>query len=52
MNLLKPIILLSVVTVLSSACVSRTSTIEKGYGEDLTEKKIVWIWQDEFRNSK
>ena len=52
MNLLKPIILLSAVTVLSSACVSRTSTVEKGFGEDQTEKKIVWIWQDEYRNSK
>ena len=52
MNMLNSIILLSVVTILSSACVSRTTTVEKGYGEDVTAKKIVWIWQDEFRNSK
>lgn len=67
MNLFNSIILLSTVTVLSSACVSRTVSIEpqhrgeipkkgKSYGseaqDNVIEKKIIWIWQDEFRNPK
>ena len=62
-----PVILLATITLLGSGCVSRTTTLEpqhrgdtlgdkKSYGSDpqskVLEKKIVWIWQDEFRNAK
>jgi hypothetical protein len=62
------ILCLAVPTVLLlSGCVSRTVTIEpeqrgdtaakkSKYGSDphaeLVEKKIVWIWQKEFRNAQ
>lgn len=46
------IILLLAIATLASACVSRTSTVEKGYGEDTTSTKLIWIWQKEFRNTK
>jgi hypothetical protein len=52
MKLYQSILLLSVITGLSSACVSRTTTIEKGYGEDTEDTKLVWVWQEEFRNKK
>jgi hypothetical protein len=49
MKLIPSILLLSVITLLSSACVSRTTTTEKGYGDDTTNTKLVWVWQEEFR---
>jgi len=52
MKLLSSIVLLAAISLLSSACVSRTVTTEKGFGEDKTTKKIVWIWQKEYRNQK
>jgi hypothetical protein len=39
-------------SILTSSCVSRTTSSEKGYGADTTEKKIIWIWQDEYRKEK
>jgi len=62
-----PFILLLATLILSSGCVSRTTTLEpqhrggtpsdkKNYGSDphskLLEKKTIWIWQDEFRTPK
>jgi hypothetical protein len=52
---MKPIqcfILLTISTVLLSSCVSRTVTSDAPLGKEssVVEKKIVWIWQDEFRN--
>lgn len=46
------IVLLSIATLLSCSCVSRTTTTKDGYGQDQTEKNIVWIWQKGFRESK
>lgn len=58
---------LSAAAFLLNGCISRTVTIEpehrgaqpsrKGkYGSDpqseVVEKKIIWIWQDEFRHPK
>lgn len=40
----------SISVLLLSGCVSRTSTIERGVGEDVEQKKTVWIWQDEYRD--
>ncbi len=47
-----PIILLATIVLLGSGCVSRTTTSKRGYGNDFSEKKIVWIWQEEYRNSE
>lgn len=52
MKLFNSVVLLAILSLLGSGCVSRTTTSEKGYGEDTTEKKILWIWQDEYRNMK
>ena len=52
MKLFNSIVLLAAVSLLNSACISRTVTTEKGFGKDKTEKKILWIWQDEYRNPK
>ena len=52
MKLFISIVLLASVSLLNTACVSRTVTTEKGFGEDKTEKKIVWIWQKEYRQGK
>ena len=64
---MKKILFLFAVTALLSGCVSRTSTtgpvnrgqIHDGKPHGATqkhsgsgEKKTVWIWQDEYRNSK
>jgi predicted small secreted protein len=49
MKLIWSIVLLAALSLLNSACVSRTVTTEKGFGDDTTKKKIVWIWQDEYR---
>ena len=46
------IVLLAAISMLNSACVSRTVTTEKGFGEDKTETKIIWIWQKEYREGK
>ncbi len=62
------ILLLTTITMLGSGCVSRTVTVEpeqRGahpgtkntkYGSDpqskVVEKKIVWIWQKEYREMK
>jgi hypothetical protein len=40
--------LISVASLLTSSCVSRTTTSEKGE----TEKKTVWIWQDDYKKEK
>ena len=67
MKLLASFVLLSVMVLFCNACVSRTVTVEPQYrgvssgkksslGSDpksqTVEKKIVWIWQDEYRNAK
>lgn len=67
MKLSSPVILLATIALLASGCVNRTTTLEpqhrggtpadkKVYGSDpqgkLVDKKIIWIWQDEFRNPK
>ena len=49
MKLFQSILLFATIALLSCACVSRTTTTEKGYGDDVTDTKIVWIWQKEFR---
>ena len=46
------IALLAVIALLSSSCVSRTTSAKDGFGGDQEEKKIVWIWQKEYRKSK
>ena len=54
MKLFNAIALLAAISLLTCACVSRTTTTGAplGQGEDgkVTEKKLIWIWQDEFRN--
>ena len=52
MKLFNSILLLAAISLLGSGCVSRTVTKGKGYGGDTTEKKIIWIWQKEYRQSK
>ena len=52
MNVFYPAVILACTALLSGGCVSRTTTSEKGFGESATEKKIVWIWEKEFRNPK
>lgn len=52
MKLFCSIFMLAALTLLSTACVSRTVTSEKGFGDDRTEKKILWIWQKEYREGK
>jgi hypothetical protein len=52
MKLFISIVLFAAFSLLNTACVSRTTTTETGFGEDKTEKKIVWIWQKEFRQGK
>jgi hypothetical protein len=62
---MKPFILLVLTLTFSplllSGCVSRTTTsepsisdLQKGIGHNtsdrITKKKIVWIWQEEYRN--
>ena len=46
------LILLSVIILLGSSCVSRTTTSKRGYGNDFSEKETVWIWQKEYREPK
>ncbi len=46
------LILLALFAVLGSSCVSRTTTKKSGHGNDSSEKKTLWIWQEEYRNSK
>ena len=52
MKTIRSIILLSIVAMLSSSCISRTTSSKDGYGGDTEHKKIVWIWQKEYRNPK
>ena len=52
MKLFISIVLLASVSLLNTACVSRTTTSERGFGDDKTEKKIVWIWQKEYHQRK
>ena len=52
MKLFGSLALLAVISLLQTACVSRTTTVEKGFENEVTEKKLIWIWQDEFYNSK
>ena len=51
MKTISSIILLSIATILLSSCVSRTisSSAPLGQKGEVVEKKIVWIWQDEYR---
>ena len=53
MKILCSIVLLAAFAVLVSSCVSRevttNSPLKKGE-KNVVEKKIIWIWQDEFRN--
>lgn len=61
------VVLLFAIALLCNACVSRTVTVEPQYrgasagkkttlGSDpkseMVSKKIIWIWQDEYRNKK
>ena len=52
MKLIYPIILLSVVSLFLCSCVSRTVSSSAPLGKEGTvvQKKVVWIWQDEYRN--
>lgn len=52
MKTVRSIILLTVATILSCSCVSRTVSSSAPLGKEgkVVEKKIVWIWQDEYRN--
>ena len=53
MKTIRSIILLSIVTMLLSSCVSRTvstSPVREGESGKVIEKKIIWFWQDEFYN--
>jgi len=54
MKTIRSIILFAVVAALSSSCISRTTTTKaplgRGGSDEMIEKKLVWIWQDEFRN--
>jgi len=54
MKIVRSIILLAIVSMLSSACVSRTTSTSPPLGTNkdgkVLEKKVIWIWQDEFRN--
>jgi len=46
-----PLFLLMLVpALLCSACVSRTYISDDENGA--SEKKLLWIWQDEYRNTK
>jgi hypothetical protein len=46
------LVLLAAFALLSSGCISRTSSSEQVYGHDMDEKKIIWIWQKEYRDPK
>jgi hypothetical protein len=51
MKLVSP--LLAMVAIhLTFGCVSRTTTVEKGYGENVSQKEIIWIWQKEYRQDR
>ncbi|MEN7973554.1 MAG: hypothetical protein ABFR47_06930 [Verrucomicrobiota bacterium] len=54
MKLFASILLLAIVSMLNTACISRTTTSDAplGKGKDgkVVEKKLIWVWQDEFRN--
>ncbi|MEN8254783.1 MAG: hypothetical protein ABFR33_04865 [Verrucomicrobiota bacterium] len=54
MKTVRSIILMAIAAMLLSSCISRTTTTNAplGQGEDgkVTEKKLIWIWQKEFRN--
>lgn len=52
MKQLYPILLLAFIALLATGCVSRTTTSKRGYGNDFSEKKTVWIWQKEYREPK
>jgi len=52
MKTVHSIILLAFIAALSCSCVSRTTSSKDGYGADVEHKKIVWIWQSEYRNPK
>ena len=45
------LLLMLVLTLLCSACVSRTYISDDADGAT-SEKKLLWIWQDEYRNMK
>lgn len=65
MKLFYSILLCAMITLLSTACVTRTTSIDhvyhgepaaKNYGgepsREILGTKRIWIWQDEFRNPK
>ena len=56
METVRSIFLLTVATLILCSCVSRTvsaSSVDSSGKESngkVVEKKIIWIWQDEFHN--
>ncbi len=52
MKLIYSILILTIISLLTSACISRTISSSTPLGKEgiRTEKKILWIWQDEFHN--
>lgn len=67
MNLFNSIVLLSTITLLGTGCISRTVSVDhqnrgeqakqsKKFGSQpsgaVTEKKIIWFWQEDFRKPK
>ena len=52
MKLFTSILLLATFLILNSGCVSRTTTTEKGYGDDKTDQEVIWFWQKDFRQPK
>ncbi len=52
MKLLKCIIVLMVILMVCSGCVSRTIRSDTGGGGKgtITEKSLIWIWEKEYRD--
>jgi hypothetical protein len=54
MKTIHSIILGAITSILLSSCVSRTIStsppLGKGGDSNVATKKILWIWQDEYRN--
>jgi hypothetical protein len=58
MKLFRSLLLLSAITLLGSACVSRTTTRTPGLNDinkridpntgQIIESKTIWFWQDDF----
>jgi len=52
MKHLYPILLLAFIALLATGCVSRTTTSKRGYGNDFSETKTLWIWQKEYHEKE